>query len=67
MANGNTTPIRFGSDSTLAGSATPYDLFLKIFSGEVLTAFEGTTVMNATMCNPVCARRAGGELSPESR
>ena len=45
MANGNTTPIRFGSDSTLAGSATPYDLFLKIFSGEVLTAFEGTTVM----------------------
>lgn len=45
MANGNTTPIRAGKDAVLAGSATPFDLFLKVFSGEILTAFEGTTVM----------------------
>jgi hypothetical protein len=44
-SNGNTTPIRIGSNAALAGNATPFDLFLKVFSGEVLTAFEGTTVM----------------------
>jgi hypothetical protein len=42
MANGNNTPVHPGQDQ-LAGSATA--LFLKKFSGEVLTTFERLNVM----------------------
>lgn len=42
MANGNTTPIRSGQ---INGSGDALALFLKVFSGEVLTSFEAATVM----------------------
>ena len=42
MANGNTTPIRSGQ---INGSGDALALFLKVFSGEVLTAFEAACVM----------------------
>lgn len=42
MANGNTTPVRAGQSQ---GAGDALALFLKVFSGEVLTAFEAATVM----------------------
>lgn len=42
MANGNTSPIRSGQ---INGSGDNLALFLKVFSGEVLTSFEAATVL----------------------
>lgn len=41
----NTPSSRIGQDVALGGSKTPYDIFLKVFSGEVLATFESTNVM----------------------
>ena len=46
MANGNTSPSRLGQINETGGSfANDNALFLKVFSGEILTAFEETNVM----------------------
>ena len=44
MANGNTTPSRGGLDTT-AGNSDNLGLFLKKFSGEILTTFEEKNIM----------------------
>jgi len=43
MANGNSTPSRMGAINSHATDV--YDLFLKVFSGEILTTFEENAVM----------------------
>ena len=42
MANGNTSPSRSG---LISGGSDNDALFLKVFSGEILTAFEQNNVM----------------------
>lgn len=44
MAYNATSPNRFGTDAGVSGSGVD-DLFLKVFSGEVLTTFEETNLM----------------------
>ena len=44
MANGNTSPSRLGVKNAASDGAVN-DLFLKVFSGEILTTFEESTVM----------------------
>ena len=46
MANGNTTPSRGGLKS---GGTDNDELFLKVFSGEILTAFEQNNVMKLSL------------------
>lgn len=41
----NMTPSRFGGPNGTAGTENFKDLFLKVFAGEVLTAFEQQTIM----------------------
>lgn len=43
MANGNSTPSRLGAINSHATDV--YDLFLKVFTGEILTTFEENAVM----------------------
>ena len=44
MAYNATAPNRFGTNAGLSGSGVD-ELFLKVFSGEVLTTFEETNLM----------------------